>query len=384
MTQGSHDCDVLIVGGGFFGASLALFLSSVTSRITVVESGADILTRASRVNQARIHTGFHYPRSMLTAAKSMVLHRRFAEDFPEAVVDDFRMLYAVSRRNSRVTAGRFWRMFHDLGARISPANAGQAALFDPEMTEAVFECDEFAFDYSVLQRLLRQRLEAQCVDLRLNTSVSELQEAADSVHVTLSDGSHLRAGAVFNVTYSNVNRLLETAGIPAAQLKHELAEIALVQPPPELAGLAVTMMDGPFFSLMPYPAENLYSLTHVRYTPHLSWPCASTGPDPGAVAARFEGGSKAQFMQRDASRYMPCLSDLDIRRSLYEVKTVLMKNEQDDGRPILFHRYPSNSQIMTVLGGKIDNIYDLFDLVRTSDPSWRQADLRHLVGEARA
>ena len=142
MTAASSEIDYLVIGGGFYGCCLALFLRSVSDRITVVEAGATLMTRASRVNQARVHTGFHYPRSVLTAVKSMVLHQRFARDFSEAVKSDFRMLYAVARRHSKVSAGRFHRMYADMGAPIAPATASQAALFNPDTIEAVFDCTE--------------------------------------------------------------------------------------------------------------------------------------------------------------------------------------------------------------------------------------------------
>ena len=98
MAQSDNDIDYLIIGGGFYGCCLALYLRSITDRVIVVEAADTLMSRASRVNQARIHTGFHYPRSALTAVKSMILHRRFIQDFPEAVVDEFQMLYAIARR----------------------------------------------------------------------------------------------------------------------------------------------------------------------------------------------------------------------------------------------------------------------------------------------
>jgi glycine/D-amino acid oxidase-like deaminating enzyme len=363
-----NDVDFLIIGGGFYGCCLALCLRSLTDSIAIIEAGDQIMTRASRVNQARVHTGFHYPRSMLTAVKSMVLHRRFTEEFSAAVVSDFRMLYGVARH----------------GSRVPVASPSQAALFNPDLVEAVFDCTEFAFDYSVLRRDLMARMDALGMDLRLNTEVAALAEDEDGVTVMLSDGRELRAGTVFNVTYGNVNRILRTAGLPEARVKHELTEIVLADIPPELAGQAVTLMDGPFFSVMPYPAENLYSLTHVRYTPHLSWIDTPGTLSPDRIARTYSGSSRAFQMKVDAQRYMPCLADLQIRKSLFDVKTVLLKNEQDDGRPILFQRSPGAGRVVSILGGKIDNIYDLFELIRTSDPAWAKADLRHLTPGAAA
>lgn len=373
--------DYLIVGGGFYGCCLALYLRSISERVLLVEAGDTLLDRASRVNQARVHTGFHYPRSALTAVKSMLLHRRFMADFPEAVVDEFQMLYAIARRRSKVSAKRFFRMYRDIGAPIRPATVAQAALFDADMVEGVFACSEAAFDYSVLRAQLAARLEAAGVEVRLSTALEALEDGAEGVAATLTDGTRVAARYAFNITYAQINDVLDRAGLPQASLKHELAEIALVEPPEELRGLGVTVMDGPFFSCMPYPAEGLHSLTHVRYTPHDSW---TDGQGLGSAYGRLAATSPeslVQHMIRDGQRYLPCLAGAVPRHSLYEVKTVLTKNERDDGRPILYRQQPAGSRVISILGGKIDNIYDLFDLVRQTGPEFSGADTRALFAE---
>ena len=137
-------------------------------------------------------------------------------------------------------------------------------------------------------------------------------------------------------------------------------------------------MDGPFFSAMPYPADDLYSLTHVRDTPHLSWTDADTDASPYQIAAQFAGASRSRHMVQDSMRFLPCLAGLEVQGSITDVKAVLIKNEEDDGRPILFQRKPATSRVLSVLGAKIDNIYDLFDLVRQIEPELAGADERHL------
>ena len=370
--------DYLVIGGGFYGCCLGLFLRSVSDKVAVVEAGAQTMERASRVNQARVHSGFHYPRSVLTAAKSMALHRRFADDFPQAVKTDFRMLYAIARHHSKVSAARFSRMFTELGAPIRPIASRERALFDPDLIEDAFECTEYAFDYAVLRRLLSARMEACGLDVRLDTEVEGLSEQDDAVTVTLASGREIRARYVFNVTYGQINHILGLANLPKASLKYELAEIVLVKPPEELDGLGVTVMDGPLFSAMPSPADDLYSLTHVRYTPHLSWTDADTDASPYQIAAQFAGASRSRHMVQDSMRFLPCLAGLEVQGSITDVKAVLIKNEEDDGRPILFQRKPATSRVLSVLGAKIDNIYDLFDLVRQIEPELAGADERHL------
>ena len=66
-------------------------------------------------------------------------------------------------------------------------------------------------------------------------------------------------------------------------------------------------------------------------------------------------------MVRDVGRYMPAVLKAKHVDSLCEVKTVLVKNEGDDGRPILFERHQNLPGCYSVLGGKIDNIYDVLE-----------------------
>jgi glycine/D-amino acid oxidase-like deaminating enzyme len=374
--SGAGELDYLVIGGGFYGAALALFLRSLSNRTVLVESGSALMQRASRVNQARVHTGFHYPRNALTAVKSLMLHQRFARDFRRAIVDDFDMLYGVARYRSRISANRFHRMFHNMGAPIVSASPAQSAMFSSDTIEAVFACSEYAFDYRVLQNIVQDRLARAEVETRLNTKVESLSEAEWGVVVALSDGTELRARYVFNVTYANVNHLLSKAGLPLAPLKYELAEIALVTPPPELRHLGITVMDGPFFSVMPYPAESLHSLSHVRYTPHKSWQDNAEARPPYDVLKDYQPESRVRHMIADARRYVPAIADARPETSLFEVKTVLLKNEKDDGRPILYQRNPTRSRIISVVGGKIDNI---FDLIRATQPEWNKADMRFLL-----
>ena len=145
-------------------------------------------------------------------------------------------------------------------------------------------------------------------------------------------------------------------------LKYEIAEIALMRLPSPLDGMGITVMDGPFFSTMPFPAAGpgLHSLTHVRYTPHLFWTSQQTDLIPEKVLQNFAQTSRVDLMRRDAARYMPALARAEYSHSLFDIKVVLQANEVYDGRPILLEQHPDHPGLLSVLGGKIDNIYDIF------------------------
>jgi hypothetical protein len=147
-------------------------------------------------------------------------------------------------------------------------------------------------------------------------------------------------------------------------LKHEITEVGLIKPPKEIQSLGVTVMDGPFFSVMPFPARSCHSITHVRYTPHMSWK-DSEEVIPYEKLRQYHCKTKVHQMIRDASRYMPVLSNSEYIESIFELKTLLLKNESDDGRPILLERCRDIPNLFSVLGGKIDNIYDILEKIES-------------------
>ena len=74
MSDANTSYDAVIIGGGFYGAAIAIYLVKQRGfrRVALVEREAALLMRASYNNQARVHNGYHYPRSFTTAYRSRV------------------------------------------------------------------------------------------------------------------------------------------------------------------------------------------------------------------------------------------------------------------------------------------------------------------------
>ncbi|WP_283151021.1 FAD-dependent oxidoreductase [Silvimonas soli] len=367
MTGSGSTFDAVIIGGGFYGSAIAIYLAKQRGlrRVLLLERETQLLVRASYNNQARVHNGYHYPRSFTTAFRSRVNLPKFVRDWPEAVKRDFTKLYAIARRNSKVTARQFERFCHEIGANVSPADAKLRALFEPRLIEDVFAVEEYAFDATVLARWAERELDDNGVRVLLGTRATGVTKMADdSLAVTMQtpggETEQVQCRYLLNCTYSGLNQLRGNFPGTQTRLKHEITEMALMHVPPELENIGITVMDGPFFSLMPFPARGLHTLSHVRYTPHLSWE-DELGTDPYEKLARYERATRTDRMVRDVGRYLPSVLAARHIDSLFEVKTVLMKNEGDDGRPILFEKHFDLPGCFSVLGGKIDNIYDVLE-----------------------
>jgi glycine/D-amino acid oxidase-like deaminating enzyme len=346
-------CDALVIGGGFYGCETALELVRLgLTKVVLVEREAGLLRRASFVNQARVHNGYHYPRAYVTALKSRKNFETFVDEYRYAVMHDLEKYYAIAN-GSRVTASQFEVFCERIGAFCRPAPRNVDILLEPGMIERVFLVRELAFDAVKIEQRLSEQLLTAGVELRLKHSARIVGFADQAVEVAVS-GRLERAPWVFNCTYAE----LETVGVSIrTRIKKELAEMVLIQPPPQLRGRGLTVMDGPFFSTMPFPASGLHSLSHVRYTPHE----ASEGLDGSAVRPVKSNGVA---MLRDASRFMPCLTRARIETSIFEVKAVLLTTENDDARPILIEASAESERVLSILGSKIDNIYELREYLR--------------------
>ena len=353
-------CDALIIGAGFYGAEIALEFRRLGLRdVVVVEREPAIMRRASYVNQARVHNGYHYPRSLSTAERSRANFETFVDEYAHAVLAGMDSVYAIAS-GSRVSPAQFETFCRIIGVPCQPAPRRIAALFDAAMIQESFLTREVAFDSAQLAIRLRQALADAGVTLILNTKAQI--RGAEAGHVAVQAGETLfRAGHVVNCAYADI----EFAGVALrTRVKKELTEMVLIAPPPELRNLGVTVMDGPFFSTMPFPAAGLHSLSHVRYTPHAS-------SDAALKQDMAPMRSNRNAMLRDSARYLPCIAGAHVVGSMFDTKATLIRNEDDDGRPILIERSETIPRVLSVLGAKIDNIYDVRSFLRAQD--WAMA-----------
>mgnify|MGYP000553251533 CR=1 FL=1 len=88
--------DKLIIGAGLYGLYAALYCGKRGQQVEVLEIEQAPFTRATYINQARVHMGYHYPRSLSTAMKSAGYFKRFVEDYSFCIHTKFEQIYATS------------------------------------------------------------------------------------------------------------------------------------------------------------------------------------------------------------------------------------------------------------------------------------------------
>jgi len=363
---------IAVIGGGFFGMYISEYFAKKGNNVVLYEKENNFMTHASSNNQARIHNGYHYPRSILTALRSRISFPKFFNEYKETIDKSFESYYLIGKILSKVNSTKFKKFCERIGAPCSVASDEIKRLINFNYVEEVYLTKEFAFDAIKLKHIMKKRIDVAGVKSFTNRTVQSVNQYNNSIQLEIYNNEadsveNFLVDHTFNCTYSMLNYVLVKGNLERIPLKHELTEICLIKAPLELQKKAITVMCGPFFSVMPFPSRNgVHSLSHVRYTPHYEWfeNSNSNYINPYKYLQKIGDYSNFNKMIYDASRYIPVLKDSSFVESIFEVKTLLPQSEIDDSRPILFT--PNQNGLKgfhSILGGKIDNIYDIIDSI---------------------
>ena len=132
--------DKIIIGAGLYGMYAAHFCAEKGQHVLVLEYDHAPFQRATYINQARVHMGYHYPRSLTTAVKSAGYFRRFVEDFGFCIHDKFDQIYATSDQFSWTSAEQFQEFCR--AAEIKCEEVATSKYFKPGMCDGAFLTEE--------------------------------------------------------------------------------------------------------------------------------------------------------------------------------------------------------------------------------------------------
>lgn len=370
--------DKIIIGAGLYGLYAADFSAKRGQRVLVLEYDDAPFGRATYVNQARVHMGYHYPRSLTTAEKSAGYFRRFAKDFAFCIHDKFRQIYATSEKFSWTSAAQFREFCRVAGILCEEEPVSR--YFKSGMCDGAFLTEEYTYDAKILQKYFEDRLTGQTnVDLVFGVRIRRIIKQRDLFQIETEDGSCYEVPYVLNATYASVNQIMDKVEGMEKELfdiKYELCEIILCNPSEALRDIGITVMDGPFFSIMPFGKTGLHSLTAVTFTPHMTSYAAKptfscqNGMEAGekpCTPDRLGNCNGCPHRPDSAWAYMSHLADKYIKeeygysyvQSLFSMKPILKSSEVDDSRPTAIKVMSQEPLFISVLSWKINTVYDL-------------------------
>ena len=244
--------------------------------------------------------------------------------------------------------------------------------------DGAFLTKEYTYDAHILRDYFLEELQKYPhVEICYERDIQRIVKESDRYEITaLHDGrmETYHAPFVLNATYASVNQVLnrvEGVDTEPFKIKYELCEIILCQVEDKLKNIGLTVMDGPFFSIMPFGKTGYHSLTSVTFTPHTTSydvvPVFSCIPG-GSCSERWLGNCNAcvnkpesawDYMSALARKYMRDEYGFTYEKSLFSMKPILKASEVDDSRPTVVRFVSQEPAFISVLSGKINTVYDL-------------------------
>lgn len=366
--------DYIILGAGIFGLYAAKLLTGKGHSVTVLELDSAPFARASYVNQARIHMGYHYPRSFTTAFKAASYFDRFSRDFAFAVNSRFKKVYGIARRHSLTSGQQFQRFCRN--AQIPCTEVETGNYFQPHLVEAAFATQEYTFDAAKIRDWFVEELAQTPLCQLVCAARIQGVDVSGNQYTLSTNYGEICASTVVNATYASVNQVLDLFGHGLFEIKYEISEIILCDVADKLKDVGLTLMDGPFFSIMPFGHQGCHSLTSVTFTHHKTsldplpaFPCQERNQSctsrslENCNSCPARPGTAWTSMSQLARKYLLPDPELTYRQSLFAIKPILQAASRDDSRPTLIQEHCSSPRLISVLSGKINTIYDLDEVL---------------------
>jgi hypothetical protein len=324
---------VAVIGGGLFGSTAAIYAARAGHDVTLYEAKSDLMLGAAAATFARLHRGYHYPRSPETGRESVAAEPSFRAEYGDAVIDGGRQSYIVAP-----------------GGHVTPD--GYRIFLESEGLE--FFQDGNRFDV-VEPRVNLNRL-ADLVPAKVAESGVKVR-CGNIINRRLC--SHLRDGfdRIVVATYARLNDILGKLGCDMAEYKFQVVEKPVVRLPESFRDQSIVVIDGPFGCIDPLDDSGLHALGHVVKTIHAEnvgygarvpdhlQPLLDRGYVVNCPHTRF------REVADDLARYIPGIEKAEHCGSMFTVRAVLARQEATDARPTRVERM--NGQVIRVFSGKL-------------------------------
>jgi len=211
------------------------------------------------------------------------------------------------------------------------------------------------------------------VEIQYETHIVQVEKTEKEHILKTNRNEILQTKFVLNATYASINQVLKLFNEKPIKIKYELCEVILCKVSDNMKNIGVTLMDGPFFSLMPFGKTGYHSLTAVHYTPHKT--CNEDLPTFSCQEKSNNACSSIKlancntciakpktswpYMYALAKKYLNDDINIEYVESLFSIKPILQESEIDDSRPTVIKEFSSTPRFISVLSGKINTVYDL-------------------------
>lgn len=239
---------ICVLGAGWFGCFIAYELTKEGHLVDVYEKEKDIFENASGNNQNRLHLGFHYPRSNSTIKLSTDGYKIFKKKFKSFSKKIKNNFYAIS--NSKENKINFKKYCSILKFnKLKFKNTDRSFLPYLKNIEGIIKCDEEMILVNKAKKYYKSKLKR---NIFFNHEIKTIKKKNKNFIVAKKEYN-----LVINCTWFQfLNKKIKN-------LLYEYCTILLYKSVKKNHP-AITIMDGPFFTLYPWDQNKNYGLYSVK------------------------------------------------------------------------------------------------------------------------
>tara|TARA_Y100000589_G_C27174951_1_gene638317 strand:+ start:1619 stop:2683 length:1065 start_codon:yes stop_codon:yes gene_type:complete len=337
---------VAVIGGGFYGIMAALEASKnkVVKEVTIFEKNKSLMQASGKFNQARLHLGFHYPRSEETINQSKIGFSLYKKRFPNATKSIKKNIYLI-REDGLLGIDEYLRIMKKNKIKFKNIDIKDTA-FKYKSNDIEFktiQVNERYIDIVKLNQNLFREIKEIGINVCLNHEVKNINTIKGELEC--HSGYKGRYDLIVNCSYTSPFIGFSEYKVP---LKYEFCNLLLIRSD-EISNQAITIMDGQFVSIYPWLSK-MHSVSSVKFTPSIKTNNFSDLQSQLKKRKMFEN-EKTNSLIEDHMR-----SFFDFRYDLLgSFSTVKVKLREDKGDQRLVKTF-SEGKCIAVLQGKLDAI----------------------------
>ena len=338
---------ICIIGAGWFGCYIGLKLNESGHQVTIYEKEKDIFLNSSGNNQNRLHLGFHYPRSKKTINISKKGFKIFTKNLNFLTKKIDQNIYSISSdKKSKISFKNYCNILNKSKLKFKILNKKNLISNKFYNLKGSILCEEKLILQDKAKKFFKNKLKNK---FKFNKNINRIKKINKKFQIDNDEYDYVVDCTGFQLDANKKNKII-----------HEYCVIFLYKYKTPKKHPAITIMDGPFFTLYPWDEKNnfgLYSVVDSRLLKD----------------KKFENLKKRSlkinktYLKKIRSKtenkfsiYYPGFKK-NFKFSKYLLSYRVISENKNDSR---ICEVINNNNLISVLPGKIDHIFYAYEKIK--------------------
>ena len=144
---------ICIIGAGWYGCHIGLYLKNEGHKVKIFDKENDIFQGSSGYNQFRLHSGFHYPRSVDTINEIKINYIRFAKYYKKFIHFPKINIYCIAKKKSLIDSKTY-----DILINAHKLKAKKKIFSFLENIDVAYNCNEGVLQNEKIKNFYKKEL----------------------------------------------------------------------------------------------------------------------------------------------------------------------------------------------------------------------------------